>query len=111
MDRDEGALSTRGLERLLSVSGPVPWDLKPEVYDRLMDDVRWHEWIDISIYRSAFDFRGKVDPVAALAIHARLELPADTQGVEVLRERLAEMKLLGITNWRRGGLPPGETRD
>ena len=33
-----GALTTRGQERLLGMSGTVPWDLKAALYERLIAD-------------------------------------------------------------------------
>ena len=108
-----GVLTTRGQERLLGMSGPVPWDLKAALYERLIADSRWHEWIHGSIFCGAFEFLGQVDPTAAQQVRGKLEsredIPGDAELLELL-ERLVEMELLGVTNWRTGGLPSGQYR-
>ena len=57
-------------------------------------------WIYNSILYSAYATYGDVDPAAAQGVLARLDIPADTEDLADLSERLAEMKRRGLTRWR-----------
>ncbi len=81
-------LSEEGLERLLDISGPVPFGLKEPFYDRLLSNKRWHQAIFVGLVRSAFDYYGDLDIAAARRILARLDVPEDAIGMEELRARL-----------------------
>ncbi len=81
-------LSEEGLERLLDISGPVPFGLKEPFYDRLLSNKRWHQAIFVGLVRSAFDYYGDLDIAAARRILARLDVPEDATGMEELRARL-----------------------
>ena len=52
--------SDRLLERLLSMSGPAPCDLKFQIYTELLPDRRWHQSIFESLYGSEFDYFGQL---------------------------------------------------
>jgi hypothetical protein len=98
-----GAVSERGLERLLDVSGPVPYELKAPVYERLVGSTHWHPFIFRSLLYSAFDFYGQIDAKTARQLLGRLSLPEPTEGLDELREKL-DAELEPAT--RRDGEPP-----
>jgi hypothetical protein len=66
-------------ERLLEHSGPVPYDLKAELYDRLLPDERWHLYIYRSLNASYGDIYGQVDIERATEMYDRLVLPPDAE--------------------------------
>jgi hypothetical protein len=78
----------RLLERVLGVSGPVPYALKEALYERLLPENRWHPFIFRSLLSSCVDVYGKVDRPRARQVFRRLCLPADTEHVGELRSRL-----------------------
>ena len=82
-------LNERGLERVLSVAGPVPFHLKQPLYERLAADGRWHPHIFRSLFHSAFDYYGDVDIAAARELLRRLDIPRETEGLRELEERLS----------------------
>jgi hypothetical protein len=63
------------VESVLENSGPVPFELKAKLYERLMQDKKWHPWIFESLLRSAGDVYGHLDVVAARKVVSRLEIP------------------------------------
>lgn len=67
---DEGP--PRLFERLLEISGPVPWPLKAELYERLFPDQRWHPFIRRSLEASQGDLYGNYDIEAATEWYDRL---------------------------------------
>ncbi len=87
----EGA-PDRLLERVLENSGPVPYNLKIELYQRLIHDHPWHYFIFESILHSEFDYYGKIDRRDARAWLERLQLnelsDEDKQSLERLKSRL-----------------------
>ena len=83
-----GGLTDRGLERLLIVSGPVPYAQKKALYDRLLPNTRWHYFIFRSLLHSTFDLYGAVDLADARRLLDTLELAPDTPHLDVLRQRL-----------------------
>lgn len=84
------ALSERGLQRLLAIAGPVPFDLKQSLYERLAEDQRWHVQIFRSLSHSAFDYYGDLDAGAARGLLRRLDLPPDTEGLREMQQRLEQ---------------------
>jgi hypothetical protein len=66
-------------ERLLKHSGPVPYDLKAELYDRLLPDERWHLYIYRSLNASQGDIYGQIDIERATELYDRLVLPPDAE--------------------------------
>lgn len=83
-----GRLFERGMQRVLEVSGPVPYELKAPVYDRLVKDRSWHPFIFRSLLASAFDVFGKIDAKAARKVLARLSLARTTPGLVELTQEL-----------------------
>jgi hypothetical protein len=71
-----GSPNERLLERLLEVSGPVPFSAKDRLYERLLNDVRWHHFIFRSVYHSVFDVYGRADRSKALDILGQLSVQA-----------------------------------
>jgi hypothetical protein len=78
----------RRLERLLDVSGPVPWPAKGPTLVALADDVRWHPAIWWAVHFAAADYFGRVDAAAAERLLERLIGPPADLDVVALRHRL-----------------------
>lgn len=78
----------RRVERVLAVAGPVPWRAKAPLLDELAGDPRMQRAVFGALAGAAFDLLGDLGPGAS-ALLARLELPADTPDLAVLRARLA----------------------
>ena len=76
------------LRAVLPVSGPVPYELKSPVYERLLGDPAWHEAIFESLLGSAFDVYGDVDKEAARRTLSRLQFTAGLAHVDDLRAKL-----------------------
>ena len=88
------ALTARGatptvLRRVLAASGPVPYDLKRALYERLVDRPEWHADIFGSLLHSAFDVFGQIDRVDARRWLGRLQLPESTPHLDKLRANLS----------------------
>jgi len=81
-------LTDRGLERVLIMSGPVPYAQKSVLYERLLPNIRWHYFVFRSLLHSTFDLYGAVELDAAKRLLGVLELAPDTPHLELLRERL-----------------------
>jgi hypothetical protein len=77
------------VERILDVSGPVPFAWKQALYARLIGDPHWHPAIFRSLLFSRFDAYGQIDQAAAYAILKQLRLPADTPNLHLLEETLS----------------------
>lgn len=76
------------VRRILESSGPVPFDLKEELYERLLPHERWHPWIFKSLLHSHSDVYGEIDKVRAKAILGRLRVPETIEHFGVLKEAL-----------------------
>lgn len=87
-DLGSGPLFRRA-ERVLQDSGPVPWSLKDDLYRDVAVLEPLHPAIFGGILASYHDVHGDLDPVAALELIDRLQLPADTMHLGVLRSVLA----------------------
>ncbi len=85
----EGPLFRRA-ERVLAVSGPVLWPLKHEAYQVAASLPALHPALLRGLVGSRFDGYGAVDPVAALDLLSRLDLPAGTENLALLRAALVE---------------------
>jgi hypothetical protein len=66
----------RRLERLLHASGPVPWQLKAPLFERLSRAPRWHPFIRLALDAAETDVFGQSDPKAVEAWRRRLTPPA-----------------------------------
>lgn len=84
-----GSLSERGLERVLEVSGPVPFRLKVALYEELVTNERWHLFIFRGLLHSAVDVFGDLDAKAGKRLLSQLSLPKDTGGLGELKARLS----------------------
>ncbi len=79
----------RLLQRVLIVSGPVPFHFKAQLYQRLLNDKTWHYHIYRSLLHSAFDVCGDLDREQALAILRRLDLAPGSEHLITLWEELS----------------------
>ena len=77
------------LRAVLRASGPVPYELKAALYERLLPDPAWHEAIGESLLWSTVDTFGQVERAAARRVLQQLRLPPDLPGLQELRTRLA----------------------
>lgn len=82
----EGAPRLR-LRRVLSVSGPVPWELKAPLLERLCEQSEWRGPVLDALEGAAFDVLGSVEVGAALALLERLPGARAAALVERLRSR------------------------
>lgn len=78
----------RRLGRVLAVSGPVPWELKRDLYDALARDRRWHDALVRGLVGSTFDVYGQVDRAEAASLVARLGPDVAVPGLAELRGQL-----------------------
>ena len=78
----------RVLRIALGSSGPVPYPLKRRVYNRLLSDPHWHGSILDSLFWSAFDVYGKIEPRDACELLTKLVVGPDTEALQRLREKL-----------------------
>lgn len=86
----EGSTSLlRRAGRVLACSSPVPWPVKQGVYDTVARLPALHRPLFRGLLGGYHDVYGDLEPTAALALLARLELPADTPHLAELRSVLA----------------------
>jgi hypothetical protein len=76
------------LQEVLMASGPVPWRMKTQLYERLVTDTRWHYYIFRSLLHSAFDVFGSVDSKEAAAWLQRLSVAPSTENLRELQDHL-----------------------
>jgi hypothetical protein len=62
------------LKQLLTISGPVPFKLKNDLYEKVIDNDEWHEYILDSLVGSFFDVYGKIDFHKARTILDKLKV-------------------------------------
>ena len=79
----------RRASRVLACSGPVPWPVKQQTYDTASQLPALHMPLYKGLLASYHNVYGHLEPTAALAILARLQLPPDTQHLAALRSVLA----------------------
>jgi hypothetical protein len=81
------------LTTILLNSCHVHWPLKAELYEQLLPDKRWHEYIFQSLLCSQFHnlFADQIRHKEALAVLAQLEIPAN-EDLDRLRQAL-ELRL------------------
>ena len=75
---------------LLVASGPVPFDLKYELYSILVNDVFWHKLILKSINASIYDVYGKVEIELAKEIFVQLNVDESNDMYQAVRRRLID---------------------
>ncbi|HMQ04745.1 MAG TPA: hypothetical protein PKD26_12575 [Pyrinomonadaceae bacterium] len=76
------------LLRLLEHAGPVPYELKEQVYKELLADPGNHETIFKSLLYGAFDVYGKLDKDNALKLLSELTIDRDTSEYKQLMLKL-----------------------
>lgn len=77
-----------GLQQMLIASGPVPFELKKELYERLIRQKKWHCYIFRSLLHSRFDVYGQLNRKEARKLLEQLDLPEDTEHLALLRKKL-----------------------
>jgi len=80
--------SDKALQIILIKSGPVPFHLKKQLYDKLINDQKWHVYIFKSILHSRYDLYGELDVDEGERILNQLVLPADTQYLDKLKKEI-----------------------
>ena len=75
--------------RVLACSGPVPWLVKQPAYETAGRVPALHGPLFKGLLAGYHDVYGDLEPAAALALLARLQLPADTPHLAELRSVLA----------------------
>ncbi|MDL5206336.1 hypothetical protein [Streptomyces sp. ALI-76-A] len=78
----------RRASRVLACSGPVPWLVKQKAYDTVVRLPALHVPLFKGLLAGYHDVYGDLEPTAALALLARLQLPADTPHLPALRSVL-----------------------
>ncbi|MFI6149680.1 hypothetical protein [Streptomyces sp. NPDC051109] len=79
----------RRARRVLECSGPVRWTVKEPTYRTAMRLPALHPAVFRGLRASFHDVYGDLEPVAALALLDRLDLPTNTQHLAELRHVLA----------------------
>ncbi|MFI6475957.1 hypothetical protein ACIBL5_37695 [Streptomyces sp. NPDC050516] len=80
--------SLRRARRVLACSGPAPWPVKQKTYDTAVRLPALHGSLFKGLLASYHDLYGDLEPTAALALLAQLQLPADTPHLMELRSVL-----------------------
>lgn len=84
-DAEPGSLR---FNRLMSISGPVRWEVKAPALDRAADDPRGREALLQALLGAAFDVLGQLDVDHARRLLARTPVLARDEHIAALRERL-----------------------
>ena len=79
----------RRFARVLAASGPVRWAYKHDVYAAAAEVAELHPAVFDALLASRHGSYGDLEPVAALALLDRLDLPPDTEHLAALRAALA----------------------
>lgn len=75
----------RRADRVLRVSGPVPWTLKRDAYEKAATVPELAPALFQAILRGYHDIHGRLEPAEGLALLDRLALPPDTEHLAPLR--------------------------
>ena len=78
----------QALQSILLVSGPVPFDLKHSVYERLLTNPEWHHWIFLSILHSYSEEHGQFEEEPGKRILEQLLIPRSTPNLIELQKAL-----------------------
>lgn len=81
--------SLRRASRVLAYSSPVPWLVKQEAYDSAVQLPALHVPLFEGLLAGYHDVYGDLEPTAALALLAQLQLPAETPNLAELWSVLA----------------------
>lgn len=84
----KNCLNNNSLLRLLEIAGPVPFNLKEPIYNKLIIDKKNHEAIFNSLLNSAFDVFGQIDKKKACIILSKLRINTKTENYILLKEKL-----------------------
>ena len=84
------------LKSLLLISGPVPFDLKLSLYQRLLPEGRWHHFIFLSLLHSSSEEHGRLEPDLAKEVASKLKLPSSTPHWKDLQRSLGIQPSLHI---------------
>lgn len=76
------------LERLLTLSGPVPYHMKKPLYERLFQQPENHGILAEAIAHSVQDYFGSIDRKDARRYVSELQLPASNKFIKFLRTAL-----------------------
>ncbi|MFE6177038.1 hypothetical protein [Streptomyces sp. NPDC056464] len=86
---EPSAALLRRARRVLECSGPVPWPVKEPAYRTAVRLPALHTALFKGLRASYHDVYGDLEPTAALALLAQLDLPTGTQHLAELRHVLA----------------------
>jgi hypothetical protein len=79
----------KSMMKLLEYSGPVPFELKENLYNELVHDKRAHQSIFKSLLFSTYDLFGKIDKKKAYKLFMRLEVDKKTAHYQKLKDQLS----------------------
>jgi hypothetical protein len=99
----------RRARRVMECSGPVPWSAKQATYGRAAQVPALHLALFRGLLASYHDFYGDLEPAPALALLAKLDLPADTAHLAELRSALATGHENHYRNPTHRTMPAGTT--
>jgi|TARA_B110000967_G_scaffold44736_1_gene44866 hypothetical protein len=78
------------LKRLLTISGPVPFGLKDKLYQKVIINKQWHEYILDSLVGGFFDVYGQIDFQRARIILPILKVDKTSKKYVELNKKLIE---------------------
>lgn len=81
----------RLLERILIVSGPVPFSIKRDLYAQKLGNRRWHYFLYRGLLGSTFDVYGRVEKNEARRMLERLKLSLPKREEEDLKQLRAQL--------------------
>ena len=82
--------SDRILAKVLEISGPVPFRLKSELYERLLPQASFHIRIFRSLLHSAFDYYGDLDNEKGRKFLSELQLEPMPENYDRLLKKLGD---------------------
>lgn len=78
----------KALLRLIESSGPVPFELKEPVYQKLLTDTKNHNAIFKSLLFSSYDIYGQIDNEKARILLSKLNVSTDTDDYQLLKKKI-----------------------
>ena len=76
------------IQLALESSGPVPYELKSTLYERLIPEGRWHPYIFKSLLFSSTEYFGDLDKKRARQVLRNLKLSPGTEHLGELKSRI-----------------------